>query len=225
MGGLGSQQTKMPNFCSECGAKLTPSDRACAQCGASAGPVPSAPSFNAGIAGHLRAGGRGAQVPAAGPCLRHAHVKLACHRTSRACGVGRGAHGHRLQRPNLCSPNSGGTASHLQGLWCQVRATTHRQSILGPVVPVLKISCAHCIGMICDENCLRACVHFSVRIDFFCMHGRECFSYARTYLCVRALCASMCHDASRCQDCTGTTALVKDTALSCSVLMREGAVT
>ena len=40
----------MPNFCSECGAKLTPSDRACAQCGASAGPVPSAPSFNAGIA-------------------------------------------------------------------------------------------------------------------------------------------------------------------------------
>ena len=48
--GLGSQQTKMPNFCSECGAKLTPSDRACAQCGASAGPVPSAPSFNAGIA-------------------------------------------------------------------------------------------------------------------------------------------------------------------------------
>ncbi|MGB1598581.1 MAG: zinc-ribbon domain-containing protein, partial [Promethearchaeia archaeon] len=27
----------MPNFCSECGAKLTPSDRACAKCGAPAG--------------------------------------------------------------------------------------------------------------------------------------------------------------------------------------------
>ena len=115
----------------------------------------------------------------------------------------------------------GGTASHLPGLWCQVRATTHRESILGPVVPVLKISCAHCIGMICDENCLRACVHFSVRIDFFCMHGRECFSYARTYFCVRALCASMCHDASRCQDCTGTTALVRNTHLfpSCSICL------
>ena len=31
--------------------------------------------------------------------------------TSRACGVGRGAHGQRLQRPNICSPNSGGRVS------------------------------------------------------------------------------------------------------------------